>query len=143
LQDIAIAAARRSIPPEPGMRCGNATEATMATLTHRTDMQLAAQEILALDDVAGMRLHCLEGSVWITLDRDLRDIFLGPGDSFTVDRGGATLLHALVPARVSVEQSRDAAAPAWLRGRSLLHGLRRRLQTALASPATAGAQGAL
>jgi len=111
----------------------------MATLTHRTEMQLAGQEILALDDIGGTRLHCVEGSVWITLDRDLRDICLNPGDSFVVDRRGVTLVHALVPARVSVEQTRDIAAPAWLRGRSIFNGLRRRLQSVLSSPAPAGA----
>jgi hypothetical protein len=111
----------------------------MATLTHRTEMQLAGQEILALHDIGGTRLHCVEGSVWITLDRDLRDIFLDPGESFTVDRGGVTLVYALAPARVSVENTRDASAPAWPRGRSILHGLRRRLSSVLSSPATAGA----
>lgn len=111
----------------------------MATLTHRTEMQLAGQEIVTLNDIGGTRLHCLEGSVWITLDCDLRDIVLNPGESFVVDRGGVTLLHALVPARVSVEHTRNAAARAWLRGPSIFHGLRRRLQSVLSSPAPAGA----
>lgn len=111
----------------------------MATLTHRTEMQMAGREILALDRIEGTRLHCLEGSVWITLDHDLRDIFLKPGDSFVVDRGGVTLVHALVPARVSVEQTRDAAAPAWLRQPSIVRGLRRRLQSVFSSPTAANA----
>jgi hypothetical protein len=121
------------------MRYGNATEATMATLTHRTEMQLAREELLALDDIRGTRLRCLEGSVWITLHRDPRDIVLETGDSFTVDRGGVTLVHALAPARVSVENSYDTAALARPRGWSALGRLGRRLQAALSSPIPAGA----
>jgi hypothetical protein len=110
------------------MRRGNAKEATMATITHRTEMQLAAQEVVGLDDVEGTRLRCVEGSLWITLDRDLRDIVLGPGDSFTVDRGGVTLVHALKPARVSVERGADAAVLLRTGGwRRAVAGLARRL----------------
>ena len=111
----------------------------MATLTHRTELQLAAEELLSLADIRGARLRCVEGSVWLTLDHDLRDIFLNPGDSFVVDRDGATLLHALSPTRLSIESRRDAAARGgpgpW---RSVIAALRRRLQsTAQPLPARA------
>ena len=100
----------------------------MATLTHRTELQLAKEELLGLDDLRGKRLLCIEGNVWLTLDRDLRDIFLGPGDSFVVDRDGVTLLHALAPTRLSVESACVAAARGssglW---RSAVSALRRRL----------------
>ena len=100
----------------------------MATLTHRTELELAAEELLGLEDIRGKRLRCVEGNVWLTLDHDLRDIFLAPGDSFVVDRGGATLLHALAPTRLIVENACVAAARGssglW---RSAVATLRRRL----------------
>ena len=39
---------------------------------------------------------------------------MGPGDSFTVDRDGLTLVHALELARVHVEQPVPAGEPASL-----------------------------
>jgi hypothetical protein len=81
----------------------------MATVTHRTELQLAGEELLALADIRGARLRCVDGSVWLTLDRDSRDVFLSPGDSFVVDRDGVTLLHALAPTRLQVETCSEAA----------------------------------
>lgn len=81
----------------------------MATLTHRTELQLAGEELFTLQDIRGTRLTCVDGSVWLTLDGDLRDVFLHPGDSFVVDRDGTTLMHALAPARLRIETFSDAA----------------------------------
>lgn len=41
------------------------------------------------------RLLSAAGTVWITIDRDSRDIVLGPGQSFDVDRAGDLLVCAL------------------------------------------------
>lgn len=41
------------------------------------------------------RLLSAAGTVWITIDRDSRDIVLGPGQSFEVDRPEAVLICAL------------------------------------------------
>jgi hypothetical protein len=120
------------------MRRRNATEVNMATLTHRTEMQLAREELLALDDIRGTRLRCLEGSIWLTLARDPRDIVLEPGDSFVVDRDGVTLLHALAPTRLWVETAREASSLSSSRWRRALAALRRRLRAAV-SPVPAAA----
>jgi len=107
----------------------------MATLTHRTELELAAEELLALRDVRGARLRLVEGSLWLTLDRDTRDIVLEPGDSFLVDRDGVTLLHALAPTRLQVDSAADATRLLpWSGWRRALAGLARRLR-APASPA--------
>jgi hypothetical protein len=93
-------------------------EAAMATLTHRIELELAARELLPLADICGRRVRCLEGRVWITLDGDPRDVFLGPGESFVVDRGGVTLVHAMEPARLRLDAGGDArqfASPGWWR----------------------------
>jgi hypothetical protein len=108
----------------------------MATLTHRTEVQLAREEFLVLKDIRGTTLRCLDGSVWLTLDHDVRDIVLEPGDSFVVDRDGGTLLYALAPARLHVETYADAAALSLSGWRLAIAALRRRLVAgALPSPA--------
>jgi hypothetical protein len=95
------------------MRAGNAKEIQMATLTHRIDVRLAGDELLPMKNIRGRRLRCLEGSVWITLDRDLRDIFLQAGECFVVDRDGMTLVHALAPARLRLDDAAAAPAAGW------------------------------
>jgi hypothetical protein len=108
------------------MRWRNAKEAEMATLTHRIEVHLAADELLPLAEIRGTRLRCIEGNLWLTLDRDRRDIFLAPGESFVVDGDGVALLQALAPTRLAVETCRDAAAlggSGWLR--SAVAALRR------------------
>jgi hypothetical protein len=122
------------------MRSGNEREATMATLTHRIELQLGGDEVLPLADIRGRRLCCIDGTVWITLDRDLRDIFLRPGESFVVDRNGVTLLHALAPARLRLDAVAGAAVPAATRGwRRALARAVARLLPARAPASLAGA----
>lgn len=103
----------------------------MATLIQRMEIELDGEELVSLPDIRGRRLTVVEGRLWLTLDHDLRDIFLGAGDSFTVDRDGVTLLHALAPTRLRIDSCRDAAPHAswrrWLaavlrRGQRLLAG---------------------
>jgi hypothetical protein len=48
-----------------------------------------------IDDGRGMRLHIEHGSVWLTQDGSNKDVFLQPGDSFTIQRNGRTLLSTL------------------------------------------------
>ncbi len=49
----------------------------------------------------GITVKSLEGTVWVTLENDTRDIVLGPGETFTIDRQGLTLVAALGDATVS------------------------------------------
>ena len=42
------------------------------------------------------------GKLWITLENDTRDIVLAAGDSYTIDRGGLTLVEAQDAATVCV-----------------------------------------
>ena len=55
----------------------------------------------------GRRVEALTGSLWITIDNDKRDILVNPGEGFSIDRRGATLISALDDARFVVL---DAAA---------------------------------
>lgn len=50
---------------------------------------------IRIQDGAGTQVCALEGTVWITQEGDQRDVVLGPGDRFTLDRAGLALLVAL------------------------------------------------
>lgn len=43
---------------------------------------------------------CLEGSIWVTQEGDIRDHVLEKGDAFLITRSGLVLVRALRPARV-------------------------------------------
>ena len=87
---------------------------------------LAPGELVHLDGARGTALRVTRGTVWITLENDVRDIVLGAGDTFTVDRDGLTLVEAqehtavCVMALHAVDVRRGAATPfatriaAWL-----------------------------
>jgi hypothetical protein len=47
-----------------------------------------------LDNVRGMTLHVVHGSVWMTQSDSCADVSLGAGESFCVTHGGRTLVTA-------------------------------------------------
>lgn len=60
---------------------------------------LAKGRIRRVHHALGRRIECVTGSLWITQDRDPRDIVLAPGESFTFDQRGDALISALDDAR--------------------------------------------
>lgn len=56
--------------------------------------ELAPDELIGLDDGRGATLRVTRGTLWLTFERDTRDVVLTAGDSFTVDRAGLTLAQA-------------------------------------------------
>ena len=67
-------------------------------------VDLAYHKLLELDDAEGELIEAIEGILWITQDADPRDVILEPGQSFTVDRPGLTLVSALSDARLRVSR---------------------------------------
>jgi hypothetical protein len=55
-----------------------------------------------VDDGRGIEVSVVYGSIWITQDRDAADVCLAAGESFRIDRGGATLIDALEPSLVTL-----------------------------------------
>ena len=51
-------------------------------------------ELIGLDGARGTTLRVTRGVLWITFDHDPRDVVLGVGDVFTIDKGGLTLVEA-------------------------------------------------
>jgi len=54
-------------------------------------------QTLELVDAAGALASVKTGCLWITMENDRRDIVLGTGDSWTIERNGRTLVHAEKP----------------------------------------------
>lgn len=62
--------------------------------------EIAKAGIHEVKQALGVTIECLEGSVWVTLDGDLRDLVLDAGQSCKIDRKRRVLIQALDTARV-------------------------------------------
>jgi hypothetical protein len=82
---------------EPTMFIG-LTQARISLDTHHG--------ISPLTHAAGAAVKVLAGHVWLTMDGDHRDIFLPSGDAHTIERDGLTLVHAIEPSVVEVQEPR-------------------------------------
>jgi hypothetical protein len=63
---------------------------------------LNKRQLLKLRGGAGHAVVCHSGSVWLTQDGDRRDIVLGAGESFALDRAGLVLVQALEQSAISI-----------------------------------------
>jgi len=63
---------------------------------------MARGKLLRVEDGRGIEVAVVYGSVWITQHRDPNDICLGTGESFRIDRDGATVIDALRPSLVAL-----------------------------------------
>jgi hypothetical protein len=66
----------------------------MNILMNRPTLVLDRFQSLALVDGAGTVASVESGCLWITMEKDRRDIVLGPGEACVVDRDGRTLMQA-------------------------------------------------
>ena len=54
-------------------------------------------------------LYCLQGSLWVTQECDIRDYLLEEGDAFLITLPGLVLVRALTPARIGYAESIEPA----------------------------------
>jgi hypothetical protein len=90
-------------------------------MRHALEVQptgLQARSVHCLQDAKGQQITVLQGVVWVTQANDPRDIILGKGQSFVVERKGRTVLFALKEAAVTIGPEGHIAAVA-LEGTSL------------------------
>jgi len=69
---------------------------------HPASISLRKGRIHRIHAGLGRRVEALEGCLWITIDNDLRDIFIGAGQGFTIDRDGDTLISAVADSSLVV-----------------------------------------
>ena len=60
-------------------------------------VSLPARQLFEIPDASSARILCTAGCLWLTLDDDLRDIVLQPGDSFETRDARRALLYAMQP----------------------------------------------
>jgi hypothetical protein len=66
---------------------------------------LKTGEVITLDDAMGTRIASRLGTVWVTEQNDPEDHIVGPGDTRVVAHGGRTVIQALQPAWVALDQA--------------------------------------
>ncbi len=71
--------------------------------------KLEKDALLHVRDASGRCLAVFRGAVWLTQENDPRDILLESGDSFTFDRQGLALVHALEATSLVVLDAAPAA----------------------------------
>lgn len=74
----------------------------MRLVVNNSALLLDRWQTVELVDAAGTTATLDRGCVWITMAGDRRDIVLGSGQSFKVDRNGKTLLHAEIASTVRI-----------------------------------------
>jgi len=67
-------------------------------------IELNAEESLRIEQGTSIEVTCLSGVVWITQERDVRDLFLAPGESMSLRRRGLALVTALERSMVDVRE---------------------------------------
>lgn len=65
-------------------------------------LNLTTGDLLELVDARGTTLRVTRGMLWVTQERDLRDVVLSAGDTWTVERHGLTVGEAQGDAAVVV-----------------------------------------
>lgn len=66
-------------------------------------------EVLTLVDAKGMSIRPCGAQVWITEEGDNTDFVVRPGEDFVVGHAGRTLVQALEPTWVDLEEKKLAA----------------------------------
>lgn len=65
-------------------------------------IRLGRGTLARIEEGAGMLVYVWDGELWITQEGDRRDYFVRGGQWFRVDRGGATLLHVMSRAGITL-----------------------------------------
>ena len=77
---------------------------------HPASISLRKGAIHRLPNGRGQRIESLSGSLWVTIDNDVRDILVDPGKGFSIDRDGDALISALDDSRFVVLDATGASS---------------------------------
>lgn len=75
------------------------------------NVALARKDALTIRDAQGAVVFVDRGEIWLTQERDGRDIVLDTGEWFRLDRDGVAILQARREAAVTLTARPDAAVP--------------------------------
>lgn len=75
----------------------------MSLPTPNDPVTLSRNDVLRLGDAHGLKLVGAGGTLWVTIDGDLHDYVLEPGDTLRIASHADTLVSALLaPARLAI-----------------------------------------
>jgi hypothetical protein len=77
-------------------------EMTMLATLNLEPISLAARCLHRIENARGVQVTCVRGSIWITQERDARDIILAAGQSVVLDRPGLAVAFAFRDAVITV-----------------------------------------
>ncbi|HLA36393.1 MAG TPA: DUF2917 domain-containing protein [Rhodocyclaceae bacterium] len=79
--------------------------------------QLDADRPLAVRRAKGVWIECLAGRIWLTVEGNVGDIVLAPGEFYRVENNGLTLVEGLPQgaARLLTETAATPRATSWRR----------------------------
>lgn len=80
----------------------------MPRLDHTGRFAMLRGNLLEMPPGRSLEVACGAGTLWVTLDNDLRDIVLTPGEGLRVTRGQRALVHALDDAVLELREPRAA-----------------------------------
>ena len=63
---------------------------------------LARRDVVDLDGAVGVELQVHRGTVWLTQEGDTRDIVVGAGEAFRLDREGRAVIEVLANADITL-----------------------------------------
>ena len=66
------------------------------------DLHLSHRAIFSIAVAAGVDVACREGSLWITLDNDTRDIVIEAGERFSTEEHRRAVIYAMEPSDLTV-----------------------------------------
>ena len=107
----------------------------MACFDYGTIIDLSPRETVNLPDMRGATLRVARGTIWITQEGDPQDVVLRPGDTWTVERNGLTVLEAqsdvsfcvmgrrIAPAITARVAGTEAASRWWTKTRDAVAGV--------------------
>lgn len=75
----------------------------MRTTSSRVSLQPG--QILTLDDAEGVHVRPQKAKVWITEEGDFTDFVVNPGEDFVVDHPGRTIIQAIDPTWVDLDEA--------------------------------------
>ena len=85
-------------------------------------LDVRRRQSIQLDGEEGTRIECRRGVLWITQEDDPRDVILFAWQSFTIDRRGGAVIHALEASTVRLKEPdrsrtlpRNVARAVWYR----------------------------
>jgi DUF2917 family protein len=74
----------------------------MNAITHPYALRLMPRAMHEIPDMSGVQVACSQGSVWITLDHDPRDIILEAGSAFSGTQHRRALIYAFTASELVV-----------------------------------------